>query len=210
MSKHLGEMTNEELWALFPIVLTEYNPDWPLWYVEERERIVNALGEDVIFRVHHYGSTSVPDLTAKPTVDILLEIREDTDIDSLIRTLEQTGYITSPQPNNPPPHLLLMKGYTPAGFAEKVFHLHVRYPGDWDELYFRDWLREHPETAEEYIALKLSLKDRFRHNRDGYTEAKGMFIRAVTGNARARYDGRYQVSHENAIKKEYCDEGFSN
>jgi len=109
MSKSLGEMTNEELWALFPIVLTEYNPpDWPLWYVEERERLVNALGDDVIFRIHHNGSTSVPGLTAKPTVDILLEIRENTDIDSLIRTLEQTGYITSPQPNNPPPHLLLL------------------------------------------------------------------------------------------------------
>jgi len=193
MSKPLGEMTNEELWEIFPIVLTEYNPDWPLWYLEERERLVNALGDDVIFRVHHYGSTSVPGLMAKPTVDILLEIRGDTDIDSLIRALEQTGYITSPQPDNPPPHLMFMKGYTPAGFAEKVFHLHVRYPGDWNELYFRDWLREHPETANEYAALKLSLKDRFRHNRDGYTEAKGVFIRAVTEKAWARYDGRYHV-----------------
>jgi len=201
MSKPLGEMTNEELWEIFPIVLTEYNPDWPLWYGEESERLVYALGEDDVFRIHHCGSTSVPGLTAKPTVDILLEIQEDTDIDSLIRALEQTGYIISPQPNNPPPHLLFMKGYTPTGFAEKVFHLHVRYPGDWNELYFRDWLREYPETAKEYAVFKLTLKDRFRHNRDGYTEAKGVFIRDVTEKARARYDGRYHVSHENTAKK---------
>jgi len=193
MSKPLSEMTNEELWEIFPIVLTEYNPDWPLWYGEESERLVYALGEDDVFRIQHCGSTSVPVLTANPTVDLLLEIQEDTDIDSLIRALEQTGYIISPQPNNPPPHLLFMKGYTPTGFAEKVFHLHVRYPGDWNELYFRDWLREYPETAKEYAVFKLTLKDRFRHNRDGYTEAKGVFIRAVTEKARARYDGRYHV-----------------
>lgn len=193
MSKPLSEMTNEELWALFPIVLSEYNPEWPWWYEVEKKVIMGALGENSIFRICHYGSTSVSGLTAKPTVDILLEIREDTDLDSLTQALEQTGYITSLQPDNPPPHLLFKKGYTPAGFAEKVFHLHVRYPGDWHELYFRDWLREHPEDANEYAALKLSLKDQFKHDRNGYTEAKGAFIRAVTEKARVHYAGRYNV-----------------
>lgn len=196
MNKPLGEMTNEELWMLFPIVLTEYNLDWPLWYEKEKQVIADALGENNIVRIHHYGSTSVPGLTAKPTVDILLEICKGTDIEVLISALEQTGYITSPQPDNPPPHLLFMKGYTPAGFAEKVFHLHVRFPGDWKELYFRDWLREHLETANEYAMLKLSFADQFRHNRDGYTEAKGAFISAVTEKARAHYAKRYRVSDE--------------
>jgi len=39
------------------------------------------------------------------------------------------------------------KGYTPDGFASKVYHLHVRYAGDWDELYFRDFLIAHPDKA---------------------------------------------------------------
>lgn len=164
MSKPLSEMTNEELWVIFPIMLSAYNPNWPLWYEKEKQVIVNALGGKCIVRIHHYGSTSVPGLTAKPTVDILMEICEDTYLDSLIRALEQAGYITSPQPDNPPPHLSFMKGYTPSGFAEKVFHLHVRYPGDWHELYFRDWLREHPEDANEYASLKLSLRDSFKYN----------------------------------------------
>ena len=42
------------------------------------------------------------------------------------------------------------KGYTEDGFAEKVFHLHLRYRGDNGELYFRDFLIEHPDVAKEY------------------------------------------------------------
>ena len=48
-------------------------------------------------------------------------------------------------------------GYTKAGFADKVFHIHLRYIGDNEELYFRDYLREHPQIAKEYETLKLNL-----------------------------------------------------
>jgi len=60
----------------------------------------------------------------------------------------------------------------------------VRYPGDWDEPYFRDYLIAHPETAAEYAALKIRLHKEFEHDRDGYTKAKSEFIRAVTERAR--------------------------
>lgn len=98
MDKPLSEMTNEELWALFPIILREYNPEWPLWYEAEKQIIAEAVGAQNIVRVHH----SVPGLTSKPTVDILLEIDRDTGIEALTRALEGAGYITSPQPDNPP------------------------------------------------------------------------------------------------------------
>ena len=68
------------------------------------------------------------------------------------------------------------KGYTENGFAEKVFHLHLRYIGDNDEIYFRDYLITHPDIAKEYETLKLKLWKRFEHNRDGYTESKSEFI----------------------------------
>ena len=64
------------------------------------------------------------------------------------------------------------KGYTEEGFAEKVFHLHLRYFGDNDELYFRDYLNERPDIAEKYEQLKLSLWKKYEHDRDGYTEAR--------------------------------------
>ncbi len=70
------------------------------------------------------------------------------------------------------------KGYTPQGFAEKVFHLHIRHPCDWDEIVFRDFLRQNPAKAQEYARLKTSLQKRFEHDRDAYTEAKSDFIRA--------------------------------
>jgi GrpB-like predicted nucleotidyltransferase (UPF0157 family) len=85
----------------------------------------------------------------------------------------------------------LNKGYTPAGFAEKVFHLHIKPSGDWDELYFRDYLRVHPEIAREYEVLKLSLKAQFEHNRDAYTQAKSDFITRYTQKGRDEFPGRY-------------------
>ena len=78
----------------------------------------------------------------------------------------------------------LCKGYTPQGFADRVFHLHIRHPGDWDEIVFRDYLRQNPRKAEEYAELKIELQKRFKHNRDAYTEAKGAFIRACVKEAR--------------------------
>ena len=63
-------------------------------------------------------------------------------------------------------------GYTDNGFAEKVYHLHLRLEGDHDELYFRDYLIEYPQAAKEYEQLKLSLWKQFEHDRDGYTAAK--------------------------------------
>ncbi len=56
----------------------------------------------------------------------------------------------------------------------------------WDELYFRDYLIAHPEAAAEYAELKRSLFKDFEHNRDGYTEAKGAFIRTVTEKAKEK------------------------
>ena len=64
-------------------------------------------------------------------------------------------------------------------FAEKVIHIHVHPVGDNDEILFRDYLRSHPATAREYEALKLSLLPKYKHNRDGYTEAKSEFVKRV-------------------------------
>ena len=83
------------------------------------------------------------------------------------------------------------KGYTENGFAKRVFHLHLRYAGDNDELYFRDYLNEHPQIAKEYETLKLELWKRYEHDRDAYTDAKTGFIRKWTKEARAIYGKRY-------------------
>ena len=184
-------MTNEELWALFPIILSEHRAEWAKFYEQEKDTIISALGTKNITRINHMGSTSVPGLVAKPTIDILLEIPTDTDIPFLTATLISIGYICNTQPNNPAPHLMFMKGYTPQGFREQAVHLQVRFPGDWDELYFRDYLRSHPETAEAYGKLKQNLKLRYEHNRDAYTEAKTGFIQETTRLARKELENKH-------------------
>ena len=178
-------MTDEERTKLFPIVLHEYNPAWPEWYAEEKERLIQLIGGGNIARITHVGSTSVPGLAAKPTVDILLEIAEGADVEKLIAAMPEHEYVCLRQQTIPThDRALLLKGYTDTGFAEKAFHIHVRNPGDWDELYFKDYLRAHPEAADAYAALKRGLKEQFELDRDGYTNAKGEFINALTQRAR--------------------------
>lgn len=176
--------TDEERQArIYPIILSEYNPAWPEWFAEEKANLEGLIGVENIARISHCGSTSVPGLTAKPTVDILLEIAETIDIEELIALMPNKEYICLRKEGNSlsvHDRVMFLKGYTDTGFADKVYHIHVRYPGNYDELHFRDYLIAHPETAAEYAALKRSLWKNFEHDRDGYTEAKGKFIRTVT------------------------------
>ena len=90
-------------------------------------------------------------------------------------------------------HRSYNKGYTEEGFAQRVFHLHLRSAGDHDELYFRDYLNDHPAIAKEYEQLKLHLWKAYEHNRDGYTAAKAAFVTRTTLAAKQLYGSRYQA-----------------
>ena len=80
--------------------------------------------------------------------------------------------------------MMFMKGYTSEGFQGQEYHVHVRYSGDWDELYFRDYLVLHPCFAEEYGNLKIQLKEKYQYDREGYTQGKTEFIKKITKQAR--------------------------
>lgn len=191
MGKALSEMTLEELWELFPIILKEHNPAYKEWYLMEKEDIQRAVGLHDIRRINHIGSSSVEGLIAKPTVDILLEVDPHCEMDQVKKKLIAAGWTPMAFKDKPYVSMSFNKGYTPNGFAEKVFHLHVRYWGDWDELYFRDYLLVHKEVAEQYGELKQKLKIRYEHDRDGYTEAKTEFIAYWTKAARKEFGNRY-------------------
>ena len=183
--KPLSEMSLEELWRLFPIILREHDPEWKNWYAEEKELLAGHFGE-VLVRIHHIGSTAVPGLLAKPTVDILLEAAPEVPAAALRQLAAGCGYLVMAEAEKPFFHLDCCKGYTPHGFAEKVFHLHIRRPGGWDEIVFCEYLKKHSGKAREYAALKSELQRRFKYDRDAYTEAKGGFIRACVSEARKR------------------------
>ena len=188
--KELSEMTLEELWQLFPIILKEHNPEYKKWYEIEKEKLIHEF-DDILVRINHIGSTSVEGLIAKPTVDILMEIKNDSNIDKVKEKLLSMGWLLMNSTNDPKFRQTYNKGYTKYGFAEKVYHLHVRYYDDWNELYFRDYLREHKDVADEYAKLKLGLWKKYEHDRDGYTDAKSEFVLKVTEKARKEDGGRY-------------------
>ncbi len=179
MSKQLSEMTDKELGQLFPIQISEPNPEWRRMYQAEKIAIVNALGEKNILRIEHIGSTAIPNLKAKPTIDMLLEIPESTHNNLIKEKLTMLNYHYIPQPENPPPHMMFAKGYTLEGFKGQAYHIHVRYKGDWDELYFRDYLIANPGVALEYENLKLELAEKYKNDRDEYTNQKTEFIQQI-------------------------------
>jgi len=191
MRKDLSEMTLRELWQLFPIILKEHNPQYKEWYESEKTKILKAVKPGNVARINHIGSSTVEGLVSKPTVDILLEVAAFCDIDELIDGLTSAGWGLMARKDEPM-RLSFQKGYTPDGLSEKVFHLHVMLHGDWDELYFRDYLAAHPDVADEYGKLKLSLQKDFEHDRDGYTEAKTEFVTKYSTIAKQEFRNKYK------------------
>jgi GrpB-like predicted nucleotidyltransferase (UPF0157 family) len=82
--------------------------------------------------------------------------------------------------------MMFAKGYSEAGINEQTFHIHVRYPGDWDEIVFRDYLISNPDAALNYAALKRVLADKYVNDREKYTENKTDFIKRVLRLARLK------------------------
>lgn len=181
-------MSLDELWELFPIFLVAPDGRWGGSYAGMEARLKDALDGCRAVRISHIGSTAVDGIWAKDIVDILVEVAADSDMPAAARAVEGCGFIRMSESAG---RMSFNRGYTKDGFAGEVFHLHLRRAGDNDELYFRDYLNDHPPIAKEYEALKLRLWRRFGHDRDAYTAAKGGFVGRWTAEAKRLYAGRY-------------------
>lgn len=189
MGKELSEMSLEELWELFPIFLVPHNDKWNIFYNEIESFLKIILSECPVERISHIGSTAISGIWAKDIVDVLIEVSKDSDIENTAKVIEKNGFIRM---STEAGRISFNRGYTKDGFADKVFHVHLRYTGDNDELYFRDYLNEHTQIAKEYEKMKLKLWKMFGHNRDAYTDAKTEFVKKWTSEAKNVYTGRYQ------------------
>lgn len=178
-SKDLHKMTPGELGELFPIVIQEYSEKWNDLYELEKKSILNSFNSWEIVKIDHIGSTAIPGLKAKPIIDILFQISERVEMQRFEDNFNTLGYELTKQPDNPPPHMTFVKGYTPDGFQGQAYHVHIRYEGDWDEIRFRDYLIMHKEISMEYEKLKLELAEKFRYDRDAYTNSKSEFIEKI-------------------------------
>ena len=167
-----------------PVVIVDYDPRWPTWYEGERDRILAVVGS-LIVGIEHIGSTAVPGLGGKPIIDIMPAVRCLTDAEQCIEPLEGIGYEYVPEYND----LLPERRYFHKGPPQaRSHHLHVveRASDFWERhLLFRDWLRMHPEDAQEYYLLKKELAARFGRDREGFTDAKTSFIESIVARARS-------------------------
>ncbi len=181
-------MSLEELWELFPIFLVKPDKSWKSDYQEMESRLKTTLSGRRIVRISHIGSTAIDGIWAKDIVDILVEAAEEENLADIAGIIVDMGFTQMSAADR---RFSFNWGYTESGFADRVYHLHLRYAGDNDELYFRDYMNAHPAAAREYEALKLSLWKRYEHDRDGYTNAKTDLIRKYTQSAKEEYAGRY-------------------
>ena len=187
MREDWSGVTKEKLATLFPIILENHKSMWTDYYLQEKDFLQTVFNNQIV-RINHIGSTAVAGLLSKPTIDILIEVSESTDIKAITEELKNKGYVVN-QANYD--IITYIKGYTPRGFEGQTFHIHVRHSGDWGELYFRDYLILHADIARKYEVLKKELREKYLHDRDGYTEAKGQFVDDYTNKARVEFPNRY-------------------
>ena len=165
-----------------PIRIVAYDPEWPTRFEEERAALDEAIGRWVTAGIHHVGSTAVPGLEAKPIIDILVGVRDLEESRECFEPVAHRGYLYAPYLPD------AMHWFCKPGPNRRTHHLHLVPLGSRryrDELAFRDRLRADPRIANDYTALKHSLAEQFRDDREAYTEAKTDFIRAVLAAPRA-------------------------
>lgn len=180
-------MSLEELWHLFPIFLTEPNKLW-LNYYNEMHSLLEKILAGYKIRINHIGSSAIKNIWAKPIIDILVEIEPQENMKAIANIIKRDGFLCMSENSN---RMSFNYGYTECGFAQKVYHLHLRFLGDNDELYFRDYLNDNPQIAKQYEKLKLELWRKYEYNRDAYTDAKKNFVRKYTDLAKKIYPNRY-------------------
>jgi len=164
-----------------PVRIVPYDPAWPLAFQREREALRSAIGEWIHGGVHHVGSTSVPGLEAKPTIDILVGVHDLVSSRACFAPLAALDYQYAPY------RVSEMHWFCKLDQRRRTHHLHLIPAGSprfRAEIAFRDCLRGNAAIAAEYAALKRSLAVRFRNDREAYTDAKADFIGAVLERAR--------------------------
>lgn len=165
-----------------PIRLEPYRPDWPARFELEAEAIRAAIGAWITGGIHHIGSTAVPGLTAKPIIDIQVGVADLATSRPCIEVLAGLEYRYAPYRTEE------MHWFCKPHPSRRTHHLHLVPTGSHrflDALAFRDHLREHPEAAAEYAALKCDLAARFEHDREAYTDGKAELVARLTRAARA-------------------------
>ena len=167
-----------------PILLAEYDPAWPQLFAREAARVRGALGERVLL-LEHVGSTSVPELAAKPIIDMLLVVPDSADETAYVPDLEAAGYQLRIREPDWHQHRLL-KG------PDTEINLHVFSPGSSEitrMLGFRDHLRRHQADRRLYEQTKRELAQRQWKYTQHYADSKSTVVEEILARALGEPEG---------------------
>lgn len=160
--------------------LVTYDAAWPQRFARERVMLLALLGSQLRGGVHHVGSTAVPGLAAKPTIDIMAGVGSLEESRACFAPLAEVEYQYAPY------RIDEMHWFCKPDPARRAFHLHLvphesrRFAAT---IAFRDALRSDPVLAAEYAALKQRLAECFAEDREAYTAAKADFVLAASARA---------------------------
>ena len=150
-----------------------------MFEVEAKE--LRQLFGDLALEIEHVGSTSIPNIYAKPIIDIQVSLKRLEDFEQVRHIFEQSPYSVKPDPV--PDEQLVRKGEE----TNRLFLIHIVEKGSdryIDTLLFRDYLLNHPEVAKKYEALKIELATKYANDRHSYTAAKSDFIKDIIKRAK--------------------------
>lgn len=170
-----------------PIVLVPYDAQWAARYSAVETELKSILPRMLMQRIAHIGSTAVPGLSAKPIIDVQVEV---SDLETVKRDvapkLEELGYefIWRPTMGDDAPFYAWFIKRDDRG--ERSVHVHMVESGQAsvDRIIFRDYLREHPDEVVRYEAHKQELVKRFPKDREAYTKHKTEYVNEVLTKAR--------------------------
>ncbi|OIS93666.1 GrpB family protein [Brucella cytisi] len=175
-------VTKETRDALGDVSIIDSDKAWPTQFEAERRRLLSLLGKSGP-ELQHFGSTAVPNLKAKPIIDMMAPIAS-LPIDHLLsHRLTEAGYIAVDAG-------FFKRAFfrRPSNGVDPAFHLHLVVAPSWpmkNELLLRDWLIAKPDLARAYEILKLELAHQFPDDMPRYTSGKTRFLRAAVNDARA-------------------------
>ena len=163
-------------------VVADPDPMWPSLFQAEEARLREALPAEIIVRIDHVGSTSVPGLAAKPVIDVQMSLTDLRGVQHYREPLIALGYRHNLDPWNDD-HEFFSRSDDD---SYRGVNLHVCLAGSrWERkhLAFRDHLRTHPDDLARYADLKRGLAA--AHPRDivAYLDGKTEFIETLSEQA---------------------------
>ncbi|MEO8066503.1 MAG: GrpB family protein [Flavobacteriales bacterium] len=169
------------------IAIAPYDERWPERYAEVEMRLERSLPLDLCSRIAHIGSTAVPGLSAKPIIDVQVEVCDPDRLRrEVVPIMRELGYeyIWRPTMGEHAPYYAWFIARNARG--ERTEHIHMVEPDAATEarILFRDFLRTHPEEALRYEALKRSLNAAHPNDRAAYTNGKTSYITSIVTQAR--------------------------